>query len=236
MFAAGIQGSRISCFQSLRRYTVYLLLIGLSSLIFGCMPVEGISDDSTENFLPQVTPPTIQADESTGSTPVSPIEDQPDLPQDCVPFTGYINPSIGFGFCYPPDSTVSAGDNEELRIDLPFQAGTNLREKYLQISYLDPSTDCVSPLAAGYQPGSLNEEVRTINGIDFTIQSAAEGAAGSQYEWESYAATQEDACLVLTFVFVSTNPGNVTPPLEEYDPLMERAVMDDLLSTFYWLE
>jgi len=153
-----------------------------------------------------------------------------------VSFTGYVNPSLGFEFCYPPGSTISTGDNAEFRINLPYQEGTNLREKYLQISYPDPSTDCVSPLAAGYQPGSLSEAVRTINGVDFTVQSAAEGAAGSVYEWESYATTRGDACLVLTFVFVSTNPGNYTPPIEEYDPLTERAVVGDLLSTFYWLE
>jgi hypothetical protein len=231
-FASGPQ----AFFRSPARTLVYLLLVGSTSLVFGCVPIEGIPDDPIEIPSPQVTPPVIQVDGSSGSTPLPPAADRPDLPQDCVLFTGYITPSLGFVFCYPLESIISTGDTNELRIDLPFQAGTNLREKYLQINYPGASMECASPLAAGYQPGSLNEEARSINGVDFTVQSAAEGAAGSVYEWESYATTQDEACLVLTFVFVSTNPGNVSPPLAEYDPQTERAVIADLLSTFSWLE
>jgi heat shock protein HslJ len=75
----------------------------------------------------------------------------------------YQNATFGFEIGYPEGgATPPTGDDNSMRIDLPFVAGTNLQEKYLQIDASSGAAECASPLTAGYAPGQLTPESVTI--------------------------------------------------------------------------
>lgn len=180
------------------------------------------------------TPPT------TEPTPTSPAPvATPTSPPSPTPLHGdwplYINTAYAFEFRYPPGSTLSAETADHVRIDLPFAAGTNLREKYLEAVGRTGVTPCGSPLAQGYAPGSLTTETRTIAGLEFLVQSGGEGAAGNAYEWVGYSTTRGEVCASVSFVLHSVNAMNYTPPLTEFDKPAESAVFDEIMSTFAWL-
>ncbi|HSK87244.1 MAG TPA: NBR1-Ig-like domain-containing protein, partial [Anaerolineales bacterium] len=107
-------------------------------------------------------PPVTITPASPTVTVVPPTLTPIPLPNDWLTYT---NSSFGFLFKYPPQGQISEEDFNALRMDLPFVPGTNLREKYLQVSarVVDP---CQSPLSATSRPGSPTETV-VINGISF---------------------------------------------------------------------
>lgn len=147
----------------------------------------------------------------------------------------YTNAGCGFSVRYPPGSVVTLEADGTAPIDLPRAPGTNLQEKYLEDACSTPPAACASPLAEGYAPGSLTTEAKIVNGVPFTVQSAAEGAAGNFYAWEAYSTQQGAACATLTFVLHSTAAMNYDPPLIEFDSVAERAVFVEIASAVNWL-
>ena len=148
----------------------------------------------------------------------------------------YANEAFGFQFRYPPEGSLSVDEQDFARIDLPLAPGTNLSEKYLEVAASTGADTCQSPYAEGYAPGSLPAETRTINGVEFEIQSAEEGAAGSLYEWAGYSTTREEVCVNLTFILRSANPANFEPTVAAFDQESEAVVFKEIVSTFAWLE
>jgi hypothetical protein len=83
--------------------------------------------------------------------------------------------------------------------------------------------------------GATSSENVTINGIQFLKEEGSDGAAGSLFEWTSYSTLRNNACITLTFILRSANPGNFPTPPPPYDKLTESAVFSTIINTFGWL-
>ena len=114
------------------------------------------------------------------------------------------------------------------RIYLPLEEqGTNLGEKYAEVNVIENADPCKS-----LNPGATTSEDVTINNIPFLKESGSDAGAGNIYDWVSYSTTKDNACINLSFVLHSTNPGNYPTPPPEFDKEAESAVFDTIMSTF----
>ncbi|MEW6400395.1 MAG: NBR1-Ig-like domain-containing protein [Chloroflexota bacterium] len=144
-----------------------------------------------------------------------------------------INPTYGFQLRYPSEGQIVSGGNDHYtRIDLPFQPGTNLREKYLEVIATQNPTTCVSPL--GMSSILNTSENVTINGLTFLKETGGDGGAGHLHEWVAYSIAQGSTCVSLDFILHSLNPGNFPTPPPVYDKAAESAVFESIVSTFAW--
>jgi len=94
-------------------------------------------------------------------TPTPTASQTPPPPSDWLKYT---NPTYGFEFKYPPQAQIVEQSNNSVKMNLPFTPGTNLVEKYLQMSVNENVNPCQSPLSSTSRPGSPTETV-VINGI-----------------------------------------------------------------------
>ncbi|HKJ37326.1 MAG TPA: NBR1-Ig-like domain-containing protein, partial [Anaerolineales bacterium] len=181
-----------------------------------------ISESNEENnsrseMLPVPTPPLPC---SATSTP--------------IPTTGwekYFSEKYSFEFKYPKETTISNQSDIHARMSFPVAAGTNLSEKYLDLSVLEGAATCKSPDISG-QPSTT--ETVTINNIPFVKETGSGAAAGSLYEFVAYSTASSSKCVSLTFVLHSTNPGNSETPPPEFDKAAESAIFDSIIDTFDW--
>jgi hypothetical protein len=149
----------------------------------------------------------------------------------------YTNVSHHFQLQYPSGGSVVTDTPNAARIQLPIAPGTNLVEKYLDISAVTGAIPCLSPYSDSYSPpGSLVVGNETINGNYFVIERASEGAAGSFYTWVAYSISNGIDCVSLTFVLHSHNPGVYATPPATFDLPTEKAVFDFIVASFTWLE
>lgn len=187
----------------------------------------------TPNLTPSSTP-------TASVPPPSPTTTGQDPPPTPLPTTTpggdwltFTNVTYRFMFGYPPGSQIASGGTDNgTRIDLPFLQGTNLRDKYLEMSVVENPGVCQSPLASS---GAQSSETVVISGITFLKQAAADGAAGHHYEWVAYSTLQNNVCVSLGFVLHSLNAGNFATPPPLYDYGSEAAVFGQIVSTFSWL-
>lgn len=142
----------------------------------------------------------------------------------------YTDPVNQFQFRYPPNAQAIG-----THIALPFVSGTNLSEKYLDVSAAPNASTCTSPLTSGYAPGSFSSMPVTINGIDFVKESGSDAGMGHLHQWTAYSTLKDGTCISLGFVLHSTNPGNYATPPPVFDEAAESAVFDEIMSTFGWL-
>ena len=152
--------------------------------------------------------------------------------QNCGDFVEYSNNDYGFMLCLPHESPVVSEEFDKVRIDLPFQPQTNLREKYLQIDIQDQYSKCSTPLAKDYVNGDLPGVTRELNGIEFVTQTVSEGAVGSFYEWNIYSTVCAETCLSFNFLLVWSNAQNYSPPLQEFDRNLAASVFDEIMMTY----
>jgi hypothetical protein len=159
------------------------------------------------------------------STPIPPTA----TPDPYAGWGTYNNSVYGFTFRTPPGSTIGTGINNATRIFLPFTSGTNLMEKYVDVT----ATENASVCNAGQ---SMTSETVTINGIQFLKQTAMEGAAGNLYNWYAYSAYRPGTtvCVTMMFVLHSISPGAMETPLPTFDLAAESAVIDTIMSTYAW--
>jgi hypothetical protein len=150
-------------------------------------------------------------------------------------WTCYQNAPYGFEVCYPPDATLTTSTPEHARISLPVPDGTNLVEKWMDVDAGSGLATCESPQAAGYAPGTTHDAYRTINGLDFLVQSGSQGAAGNFYNWTGYSTERGGVCASLSGVVHSVNALNFPTPPPTVDPVAESAVFDQIAATFRWL-
>ena len=148
----------------------------------------------------------------------------------------YTNTTYAFEVCYPSDATLSDETPAHVRIHLTIAAGTNLLEKWMDVDGSSVPPACQSPQAAGYDPSAIESAPRTIAGLDFLVQKASEGAAGSLYEWIGFSTQRAAVCASLTGVLYSTNPAMYTTPPVLFNKAAETAVFDEIAATFRWLE
>ncbi len=149
----------------------------------------------------------------------------------------YTNSAFGFELQYPGGGGgIAPGESDtNVQIRLPFTSGTNLVEKYLDISVTMDASTCESPYAAGYAEGSLTPTTVTMNGIAWVRENAGEGAMGNYYQWTSYSTVSGTVCVSLTFILHSVNPGVYTTPPPTYDQAGESSVFALIVNTFQWL-
>ncbi|MDQ3004077.1 MAG: hypothetical protein M3R47_01635, partial [Chloroflexota bacterium] len=177
-------------------------------------PIPTLSSTLVESSTPVEPPPIFTA------TPTAP-------PNDWLIFT---NSFYGFEFKYPSEGVIADGQTDNFaRIDLPFIQGTNLSEKYLEVTVTENATTCKSPL------GSQSSETIIINGIQFLKENGAEGGAGHLRQWVAYSTERDNVCVSLGFILHSLNAGNFPTPPPVFDFSAESAVFGQMVETFTWL-
>jgi hypothetical protein len=145
-------------------------------------------------------------------------------------WNNYQNVKYGFSFKFPPGSSIASQSDNAGRVYLPFAPATNLVQKYVDVTVVEGAASCKSP-SSGPPPQVLSENV-TINGVQFLKETGSEGAAGNVYDWAGYSTTKGNACISLTFVLHSTNPGNFPTPPPLFDQTSESAVFSTMMSTY----
>ena len=142
---------------------------------------------------------------------------------------------FGFEVQYPQAGDLIDQTGTTARINLPFTAGTNLTEKYMDISAAENSATCTSPLTAGHEPGSIPTGPVQMNGITFTKETGQDGAAGSTYNWVAYSTSQGNVCVSLSFVLRSHQPELEPTPPPVFNMDEESQVFEEVVNTFRWL-
>jgi len=141
----------------------------------------------------------------------------------------YQNAKYNFKFTLPTGATISNQSDAGGRADLPFSSGTNLSEKYIEVSVVENANPCVSPVMDNV---SATTENVTINNIPFNKQTGQGVAAGNIYDWVAYSTVRNAACISLTFVLHSTNPANTSPPPPVFDKNAESAVFTTIMNSY----
>ena len=139
----------------------------------------------------------------------------------------YQNSKYGFSFKFPPGSVVGSQTDTAGRIFLPITTGTNLIEKYIDVTAVEGANPCQSPTGNPTTSGNV-----TINGRTFLKETGTGVATGNTYDWTAYSLTNNNACVSLTFVLHSADLGNYTTPPAEFDKTAESAVFDTIMNTF----
>lgn len=139
----------------------------------------------------------------------------------------YQNNKYMFLFRFPPGSIITSQTDTAGRIFLPFTPGTNLLEKFLDISVVENASPCKTPTS-----GATSSETVTINSISFLKESGVTAAAGNTYDFVAYSTAKDNACISLTFTLHSSDQAGVTTPLPTYDKTAESAVFSTIMSTF----
>jgi hypothetical protein len=179
---------------------------------------------------------------STPAVPAVTTETATPIPTPTATLTPPVNPGqltynnqkYGFQFMYPANGVITTSQDNFAHLNLPFVGGTNLVEKYLEVTVFENAATCTSPLTNGYAPGSFESQQVTGNtGIQFTRESGQGGAAGQIYDWIAYSTPKGTTCISMNFVLHSTNPFNFpVPPV--YNKDLESAIFLDVISTFGW--
>jgi hypothetical protein len=144
----------------------------------------------------------------------------------------YQNAKYNFKFTLPTGATIQSQSDTLGRVNLPFASGTNLQEKYIDVSVRENVTPCASPVVGG---SSITSENVTINNIQFNKQTSTEGAAGSVYDTIAYSTVRNNACISLSFVLHSANTGNFSTPPPTFDKNAESAVFTTIMNSFNWI-
>lgn len=113
------------------------------------------------------------------------------------------------------------------RIALPFAAGTNLTEKYLDVVVTEGGASCK---ATGFSNPASTASYIMINGINFFVESGTDSALGNVYDWISYSTVHNNACISTAFVLHSVNNG-----APAFDKLAESAAFQTVMTTFVWI-
>jgi len=163
-----------------------------------------------------------------------PVPTQP-LPCTATPApttNTFQNTKYHFKFALPTGSTIVAQSDNAGRVNFPFTSGTNLTEKYVEVSVRDNVSPCLSPVMDG---ASASTENVTINNIQFTKQTGQGIALGNIYDWVAYSTIRETSCISLTFVLHSTNPANYPTPPPVFNKDAESTIFSATMSTFNWI-
>jgi hypothetical protein len=224
--------------------------IPTSLTILGNDPTPTVTPTPVESPTPTFTPspvpdtptatpggPTATSTPSPTGTP-TPIPGGPTATFTATPTASdwltFTNSTYGFQFKYPKEAQLADGNTDNFaRLDLPFAAGTNLREKYLEVIVVENANPCRSPLATS----SMLETSETvvINGITFLKETGGDGGAGHLRQWVAYSTLRDNVCVSLDFVLHSLNPGNFPTPPPVFDYAAESAVFGQIVSTYAWL-
>lgn len=144
----------------------------------------------------------------------------------------YQNAKYNFKFTLPTGAAIASQSDTVGRVNLPIASGTNLSEKYIQVDVVENASACISPVMDG---ASASTENVTINNIQFSKQTGQGVAAGNIYDWVAYNTVRNTACISLTFILHSSNPGVYTTPPPLFDKNAESAVFATIMNSFNWI-
>jgi len=168
---------------------------------------------------------------STPTSEVTPVVSPTNPASDWLVFT---NNTYGFRFRYPQGGQIVAGGTDNsTRINLPRVPGTNLSEKYLEMTVAEDLNPCRSPLATSSIPQT--SETVVINGISFLKETGEDGTAGHINKWTAYSTARDNVCVSLDFVLRAANPGMFATPPPLYDEAAESVVFGQIVDTYEWL-
>jgi hypothetical protein len=139
----------------------------------------------------------------------------------------FLNSKYGFNFKFPPGSVITSQTDTAGRIFMPIVSGTNLVEKYVDVTVVEDANPCKTPAE-----GAATSENVTINSIDFLKETGTGVAAGNIYDWVAYSTTKDNACISLTFVLHSNDLGSYPTPPAPFDRTAESKVFDTIMTTF----
>lgn len=139
----------------------------------------------------------------------------------------YQNNKYKFLFKFPPGSIVTTQTDNAGRIFLPFTPGTNLLEKFLDISVVENANPCKTPTS-----GATASQTVTINNIAFLKEAGVTAATGNIYDFVAYSVNKDNACISLTFTLHSSDQANAATPLPTFDKTAESLMFDTIMSTF----
>lgn len=139
----------------------------------------------------------------------------------------YQNVKFGFNFQFPPGSIITSQTDTAGRIFFPITAGTNLVEKYLDVTVVEDADPCQTPTS-----GVATSEDVTINNLDFLKETGTGVATGNIYDWVAYSTTKDNVCISITFVLHSGALENYATPPTPFDRVAESAVFETIMSTF----
>lgn len=143
--------------------------------------------------------------------------------------TSYQNARYNFKFTLPAGATIANQSDTAGRVNLPVVTpGTNLSEKYIDVSVREGQSTCA---VTNYEGGTAIERV-TINNIQFDRQTGQGVAAGNIYDWIGYSTVRNNACIVLAFVLHSTNPSNHPTPPPVFNMAQETEVINTVMNTY----
>jgi hypothetical protein len=218
--------------------------IPTSLTILGNDPTPTVTPTPVESSTPTFTPspisdtPTATPGGATATQTPTPISGGPTPTWTPTPamsdWLTFTNVRYNFQFKYPKEGQIADGTTDNFaRIDLPFVAGTNLREKYLEVIVVENANPCRSPLATS----SMLETSETVvvNGITFLKETGGDGGAGHLRQWVAYSTLRDNVCVSLDFILHSLNPGNFPTPPPVFDYAAESAVFGQIVSTYAWL-
>lgn len=224
----------------MKRTILLLFLLILNAWVFlACR----VSAELAPPSPPPDTPsPTLLPSATSTLLPTATLSSPTLIPATVTPTSSpysdwrtYRNTAYGFELMYPSGGVLSSNLPDSARIDLPFFQGANLEEKFLDIHAQDFDGSCLSSLVQNLPPEALDTETILVGLLEYTVVRGSEGAAGSRYDWTSYAIHDEDTCVTLDFVLHSSNAENYPTPPPLFDMDIESRVFNEIAATFTWL-
>ncbi len=227
-----------------RPFMITCILLIVILFTSACVKSEALPTETAippATFTTTISPteqPTATLAVMTGTPPAGIGGDVSACPPATLPIADwpfYCDNTHGFLIQYPPDSILGTTDAGITHIDLSVLPGTNLGEKYVEITVQENGETCTSPLATGYVPEAVQTEELVINGLSFIKQSGSDAGAGNYYNWIAYSTGRDGMCASFGFVLHSTNRYNYPTPPPEYDFEAETAVIEQMMGSFRWV-
>jgi hypothetical protein len=177
---------------------------------------------------PTATPTPTNTSAATTATPTSTATPTPTSTTGSTSGL-YQNSKYNFKFSLPSGANIVSQTDNAGEVSLPIvTAGTNLREKYIEILVVEGVNPCVGPA----MENPTSSENVTINTIPFLKQMGQGAAAGNRYDWTAYTTTYNNACISLLFILHSLNPGNYATQPPVFDMAKETEVIGATMSTY----
>lgn len=107
-------------------------------------------------------------------------------------------------------------DGVKFTVPMTMATGTTLAsDSYLSVEWLPRAQTCTGDI---YILENVKAAERLENGVEYSVASTSEGAAGSLYEEEVYALTDSSPCIAVRYVIHSVNEGNfATGTVRQFD-------------------